>query len=331
MDSFAPNMESIFNSYHPGFLAMIEDNRAVDFEKIQRMILRYNQKRGIPQEANLRFASLYLLISRWRRHRAIYHFDPILWQCLVDQAADVRDTEILPSEFILHLPYECIQIEGLPIEIVLDALGQKPAKHNGVALITIMQPGTVDPDFPCLFMIWENINRRGSDDFYLPIIPGGTILDCYDRLRSIVDDETIHQQSSVAMTRIAIQFILYLMAINADVEESDPNEENADSSSAEDSTDAPVKKRRHKSNHQRGKKNLLYHVGYHVGPSLGAAESSENHSSGITIRPHIRRGHWQHYWRGPRDGERERILKWKSPIVVKGDMGDDLPTVISVK
>ena len=331
MDSFAPNMESIFNSYHPGFLAMIEDNRADDLAKIQRMILRYNQKRHIPQEANPHFASLYLLISRWRKHRAIYHFDPILWQCLVDQAADVSDIEILPSEFILHLPYECIQIEGLPVEIVLDVLGQKPAKYNGVALITIMQPGTVDPDYPFLYMVWENINHKGSEDFCLPIIPGGTILDGYDRLRSIADDDTIHQQSSVAVTRIAIQFILYLMAINADVEESGPEEEGTDKSSDEASTDAPVKKRRHKSNHQRGKKSLLYHVGYHVGPSLGAAESSENHSSGITIRPHIRRGHWQHYWRGPRDGERERILKWKSPIIVKGDMGDDLPTVISVK
>lgn len=331
MDPFAPTMESIFNSYHPGFLAMIEDNRADSFAKTQRMILRYNQKKNIPQEVNLHFTSLYLLISRWRRYRAIYHFDPTLWECLVDQATDVGDTEILPSEFILHLPYDCIQIEGLPIEIVLDALGKKPAKYNGACLITIMQPGTIDPDYPCLYMIWENINHKGSEDFYLPIIPGGTILDCYDRLRSIVDDDTIHQQSSVAVTRIAIQLILYLMAINADVEESNPDEENADNSSDGDSTDAPVKKRRHKSNHHRGKKNLLYHVGYHIGPSLKAVDSNDNHSSGITVRPHIRRGHWQHYWRGPRDGERERILKWKSPIIVKGDMGDDLPTLISVK
>ena len=249
----------------------------------------------------------------------------------LSKAADVSDTEILPSEFILHLPYECVQIEGLPIEIVLDVLGQKPAKYNGVALITIMQPGTVDPDYPCLYMVWENINHKGSEDFYLPIIPGGTILDGYDRLHSIADEDTIHQQSSVAMTRIAIQFILYLMAINADVEESASDEENADSISAPYSTVGPAKKGWHKSNHQRGKKSLLYHVGYHVGPSLGAADSGDNHLSGITVRPHIRRGHWQHYWRGPRDGERERILKWKSPIIVKGDMGDDLPTLISVK
>ncbi|RMF85262.1 MAG: hypothetical protein D6736_17640, partial [Nitrospinota bacterium] len=33
-------------------------------------------------------------------------------------------------------------------------------------------------------------------------------------------------------------------------------------------------------------------------------------------RPHIRRAHWHSFWRGPRQGPREVVVKWLPPIPV---------------
>ena len=35
-------------------------------------------------------------------------------------------------------------------------------------------------------------------------------------------------------------------------------------------------------------------------------------------RPHIRRGHWHHYWTGPRTGPRNLVIKWIHPLIVGG-------------
>ena len=46
-------------------------------------------------------------------------------------------------------------------------------------------------------------------------------------------------------------------------------------------------------------------------------------------RPHLRRGHWSHFWTGKRDSaDRERILKWIEPVYINADSPDDLPTTI---
>ena len=65
-------------------------------------------------------------------------------------------------------------------------------------------------------------------------------------------------------------------------------------------------------------------VGFRMGAALRAYKrnkaSSERH--GGTIRPHMRRAHWHHYWVGPRDGDRRRIVKWLPPIEVATKNGD---------
>lgn len=49
-----------------------------------------------------------------------------------------------------------------------------------------------------------------------------------------------------------------------------------------------------------------------------------------SMRPHMRRGHWHHYWVGSRDNDEERklILKWVAPIMINVlDVEEDLPVV----
>ena len=49
---------------------------------------------------------------------------------------------------------------------------------------------------------------------------------------------------------------------------------------------------------------------------------------GSPKRPHTRRGHWHHYWKGERgSSHRKLILKWLAPIFIKGyDVNDNVVT-----
>lgn len=64
-------------------------------------------------------------------------------------------------------------------------------------------------------------------------------------------------------------------------------------------------------------------VGYRIGAELrawkrkGPASHSGNGAGG-SVRPHMRRAHWHHFWVGPRDGERKLVLKWLAPTMVNG-------------
>ena len=77
-----------------------------------------------------------------------------------------------------------------------------------------------------------------------------------------------------------------------------------------------------------------------VGIRVGAAirqqkmrEQSEqperNQNGHNSPRPHMRRGHWHHFWTGSktRPEERKLILKWLSPMTVATNT-DDTPVVI---
>lgn len=48
---------------------------------------------------------------------------------------------------------------------------------------------------------------------------------------------------------------------------------------------------------------------------------SASRSLGGSLRPHIRRAHWHHFWRGPRHGQRELVCHWIPPTLVKGKLG----------
>lgn len=48
---------------------------------------------------------------------------------------------------------------------------------------------------------------------------------------------------------------------------------------------------------------------------------SQARALGGSVRPHTRRGHYHHFWCGPRDGERTLVCHWIPPILVKGRLG----------
>ena len=68
-----------------------------------------------------------------------------------------------------------------------------------------------------------------------------------------------------------------------------------------------------------------HEVGFRIGSELRAYERMKSergpHKSG-TVRPHMRRAHWHHFWTGPRDGERKLVLKWVPPTMVAVKNGE---------
>lgn len=68
-----------------------------------------------------------------------------------------------------------------------------------------------------------------------------------------------------------------------------------------------------------------HEVGFRIGAELRAYErmkSERGPHKGGTVRPHMRRAHWHHFWTGPRDGERKLVLKWVPPIMVAVKNGE---------
>jgi hypothetical protein len=72
----------------------------------------------------------------------------------------------------------------------------------------------------------------------------------------------------------------------------------------------------------------VWAVGWRTGAALDAAGSSSSEPQGGTHagpRAHVRRAHWHSFWTGPRDGARELVLRWLSPVLVGGEV--IVPTV----
>ena len=83
-------------------------------------------------------------------------------------------------------------------------------------------------------------------------------------------------------------------------------------------------------------------VGVVIGHTLRRAEqessapqsnpSADETKQGSHKRPHTRRGHWHHYWTGPKSAPEQRklILKWTHPMLV-GGYTDNVVTMFPVK
>ena len=82
---------------------------------------------------------------------------------------------------------------------------------------------------------------------------------------------------------------------------------------------------------QKKQRKLTQSTWYNVGTRIGAKfraysymKSSGGKSGKGSVRPHIRRAHWHHYWTGKRDGERHLILRWIEPTIVAGESLQDI-------
>ena len=115
-----------------------------------------------------------------------------------------------------------------------------------------------------------------------------------------------------------VQLVLYLCADNTDIP---------------DVPEHPNTRVRLSGQVDIARKPRVWDVGVRIGSSIRRYQNQQVDESEPTDmhqspRPHVRRTHWHHYWKGPKDGDRKLILRWLPPIPVNVDAEEEGPTVI---
>ena len=258
----------------------------------------------------------------WRRSKKVYSFDPDLAQSLAAQAEDVQDTDILPCDLLMHLPYPCIYIKAPGI-----------LEHTD-GFFVFMEYDT-NHDRPELRIQWMFDDMQYTFPQVLHLLPGKTIKDCIlDTIHTTqenLEEDIKLEDVDVSVARVilsAVQLVLYLLSDNAEMEKAPPTMERG---RTEKNVTTLKKKDQDKASQVQE-----YQVGIRIGAALRKAAvrpggRSNGPGTGGTKRSHTRRGHWHHYWTGPKDGERILILKWTAPTIIHPDGGEDNVVIYPVK
>lgn len=244
----------------------------------------------------------------WRQNKVIYRFDEDLTDTLAEQAEHMEDTEVLPAELLLHPPYPAVYIKA---------------------------PNLIEERDGFFYLVDYDVNSGRTElsiqwltpyevlPQVLHLVPGGTIKECMDdmlktvlsrmeggsELASVMKEAAALMQSEMLK---AITLLLYLVSQNADITDDQPHRKKLRPYIAD------TKQEIHS-----------YSVGLRIGAVIRkvAHGSAEGTGLGSRKRPHSRRGHWHHYWVGPK-GAQKLILKWVAPIYINGMKFNDEDVVV---
>ena len=131
--------------------------------------------------------------------------------------------------------------------------------------------------------------------------------DKYEYRRVLLEDTESREQTAYFYKQ-TLQLVLYLCAQNADIT---PNSEQTFYTRR-----SPVLKDRYA---EIRKWNVGVRIGAAVRVHRSTANSQEKSGTAhASPRPHIRRGHWHHFWTGSKTGQNTRklVLKWVAPTFV---------------
>lgn len=256
----------------------------------------------------------------WRQNKIIYQLDATMANVFQAQALAMDEDKELPVDCLLNLPYPCIYVDT-------DA-------YEGFVGFFAWIEWDVNSKRYELRASWRFPIDGGTWPSMLHILPGRTLGECVDdtfaaamgNIGRLPDGKLIEvqdqaQKETFELPLFAVQVILYLNSVGADVYQTTP---------------APKKqgKKKHGKN-SRGRDPIMFEVGMRMGATIRAAEkrssAAASAGTGTAKRPHARRGHWHHYWAGPKD-DRKLILKWTAPTFVHPETGrEDNVVVMPVK
>lgn len=248
----------------------------------------------------------------WRNNQVVFSFDEDLSRMLAAQADNQKDTDVLPSDILAHPPYPCTYVKTNVFD-------------NFCGFWYWTRPGRT-PNVTELRFQFVAQGMEYSVGRKINLLHGKTIRECYDDTMAereesaqyvppgMIDDtpywdEYTLQKQILHDLLVAMQFILYLASENADVQ---------------DVPQAKAPRPRKKRGQILDKASEVKEkaVGVRIGNAIRKIKSPSHSSQGGTgtkVRPHSRRGHWHHYWTGPRDGDRKLVLKWTAPTFIHID------------
>ena len=272
----------------------------------------YLQKTGMERKQAAVMASELTACWLWRREQVMYCFDPSLAEVLAGQAMESDDTDVLPAELLLHPPHPIVYIRTPGLFQRVDGFFY-----------------WVDYDIPrkgsALRVQWVREDMGRSFGQAMHISPGATLRECaWDTIKAsrenlgepaVVELKPVAEMAGPLLS--ALQLVLYLAAENSEVEERpEPGSLTVQAEAGSKVVSLT----------DRDREVRVYQVGARIGSVIRRArleEPGQETPDGGRRRPHSRRGHWHHYWTGPRDGERKLILKWTAPTFIHAGGWDE--------
>lgn len=245
----------------------------------------------------------------WRRSKKVFAFDSDLAEALAAQAEDMQDTDVLPADLLLYLPYPCVYIK---VPVLLEHI-------DGFFVWDEYDTNTGRVE---LRIQWVTEDMGASFSQVIHLLPEHTLKECIvdtmaeskEHLEMDVDLE----DAGVKEARIilsAIQLVLYIISESAELER-------VPMPVTRGRTDIHVKP----ADQDKASSVEEIQVGIRIGAALRKAKYSHTatggEGGGSQRRSHTRRGHWHHYWAGPMDGDRKLILKWTAPTVIHPESAD---------
>lgn len=259
---------------------------------------------------------LTLALAQWRKDKEVFVIDPDLAAVLYAQ-----DDMDIPAAAFDYLPYSCFYVESPGLDVYLTGI------HGFFFYL-----GWDTKEQKVLLSFVFLGESGGCYPFDLPL--DGESLDvCFDaavkkraqsgnaHLATVARQEQKQRDAVISLLRCALQVVLYLCASNAEI--------------------VPDPEQKTVTKHSRTVKDRYaeirkWDVGMRVGASLReqsrrAADEDAPARTGShqQKRPHMRRGHWHHFWTGSKSepDKRKLVLKWLSPIFV-GAVDAETPVVM---
>lgn len=284
-------------------LALFPDYESVSFAKKSAMLIQA-----------LKFSAL----APWRLDKEVFEFSEELQSLLFEQAEE--DDMDIPGEILGYLPYRAFYVRfASPISDRWYKLDGFFVHHEW----DVQRGG----ELALRFLFLSTDLKIGGIEIKLS---AKSLSENFSIIREISDknfekmaDKTVNDVPttilpSQSLIKKALELVLYICSQNADVIAS-PKQ-------------ATYKPKRGKIE-DRYAEVKTWDVGVRLAPKIRLSRSLESkksvgeHKTHASPRAHMRRGHWHHYWTGPKGGERKLILKWTAPMLI-GGVDENSPAVI---
>lgn len=264
-------------------------------------------------------AQAIFALAPWRLSKEVYVIDEDLKDLLFEQDGELD----VPDEILLQLPYPCFYVE-------LPNTYYRTDKIHGFFVTLEYDVINGDKELKPVFLTDDGDVFSYSIHIGAKTIEESVNMLDKQALENANGDKELKRLALKAMQDSAetkiflkqiLQVILYILAQNAEITPS---------------SEQSFITKRGKTLKDKYSEIRKWDVGIRVGAAIRQQKIREQsdptgykQSGHNSPRPHMRRGHWHHFWTGPKTQPEERklILKWLSPITVAANP-DDTPIVL---
>lgn len=267
-------------------------------------------------------ATVLSVLASWRISKQVYHFEEEMEKLLYSQA---EDEMLLPVEVLKNMPYPCAYFEAPNL------LGDR--FHGFFVCFDI------DRDMELLKFLPLHSGGESVEIRSIELKAGYTLKECAAApLKVQYNKQNVDAELDeyIGLIEKMLQLVLYVCAANADIQKADPGRKIVKPRSIADIKDKYREISRWDVGNNIVKKIRNRKKTHTVASSSETDEKEYNnqtaHQSGQHhVTPHVRKGHWQSYWTGKKDGSEERklVLRWKHFIYVNASKPDELPVTIN--